>query len=152
MKIAVIGSGISGLSSAYFLSKKYKVDLYEKDDHFGGHSYTYEIKEGDKRILLIDGEPVPFALARVPSSDDNRGNLVMGATGEGRDLTENDKLICETISKMLKKKGILFCGIDVIGNYLTEINSTSPTGIRELDNIYQLNISKDLFDVIETKI
>ena len=111
-----------------------------------------EIKEGDKRILLIDGEPVPFALARVPSADDNRGNLVIGATGEGRDLTENDKLICKAISTTLKKKGVLFCGIDVIGNYLTEINSTSPTGIRELDNIFQLNISKDLFDVIETKI
>ena len=114
--------------------------------------YIPEIKEGDKRILLIDGEPVPFALARVPSADDNRGNLVMGATGEGRDLTENDKLICKAISATLKKKGVLFCGIDVIGNYLTEINSTSPTGIRELDNIFQLNISKDLFDVIETKI
>ena len=114
--------------------------------------YIPEIKEGDKRILLIDGEPVPFALARVPSADDNRGNLVIGATGEGRDLTENDKLICKAISTTLKKKGVLFCGIDVIGNYLTEINSTSPTGIRELDNIFQLNISKDLFDVIETKI
>ena len=111
-----------------------------------------EIKDGDKRILLIDGKPVPYALARIPSKDDNRGNLVMGAVGEGRDLTERDKLICSKISKTLKKKGILFCGIDVIGDYLTEINSTSPTGIRELDSIYNLNIASDLFDVLEKKI
>ena len=111
-----------------------------------------EIKDGDKRILLIDGKPVPYALARIPSKDDNRGNLVMGAVGEGRELTERDKLICSKISETLKKKGILFCGIDVIGDYLTEINSTSPTGIRELDSIYNLNIASDLFDVLEKKI
>ena len=111
-----------------------------------------EIKDGDKRILLIDGKPVPYALARIPSKDDNRGNLVMGAVGEGRNLTERDKLICSKISETLKKKGILFCGIDVIGDYLTEINSTSPTGIRELDSIYNLNIASDLFDVLEKKI
>ena len=111
-----------------------------------------EIKDGDKRILIIDGKPVPYALARIPSKDDNRGNLVMGAVGEGRNLTERDKLICSKISETLKKKGILFCGIDVIGDYLTEINSTSPTGIRELDSIYNLNIASDLFDVLEKKI
>ena len=111
-----------------------------------------EIKDGDKRILLIDGKPVPYALARIPSKDDNRGNLVMGAVGEGRELTERDKLICSKISETLKKKGILFCGIDVIGDYLTEINSTSPTGIRELDSIYNLNIASDLFDMLEKKI
>ena len=111
-----------------------------------------EIKDGDKRILLIDGKPVPYALARIPSKDDNRGNLVMGAVGEGRELTERDKLICSRISETLKKKGILFCGIDVIGDYLTEINSTSPTGIRELDSIYNLNIASDLFDMLEKKI
>ena len=111
-----------------------------------------EIKDGDKRILLIDGKPVPYALARIPSKDDNRGNLVMGAVGEGRELTERDKLICSEISETLKKKGILFCGIDVIGDYLTEINSTSPTGIRELDSIYNLNIASDLFDMLEKKI
>ena len=111
-----------------------------------------EIKDGDKRILLIDGNPVPYALARIPSKDDNRGNLVMGAVGEGRELTERDKLICSKISETLKKKGILFCGIDVIGDYLTEINSTSPTGIRELDSIYNLNIASDLFDMLEKKV
>ena len=111
-----------------------------------------EIKDGDKRILIIDGKPVPYAVARIPSKDDNRGNLVMGAVGEGRDLTERDKLICSKISETLKKKGILFCGIDVIGDYLTEINSTSPTGIRELDSIYNLNIASDLFDMLEKKI
>ena len=114
--------------------------------------YVPEIIEGDKRILLIDGEPIPYALARIPSKDDNRGNLVMGAIGEGRELTDKDKLICNKISRTLKEKGILFCGIDVIGDYLTEINSTSPTGIRELDSIYNLNIANDLFDVLERKI
>lgn len=111
-----------------------------------------EISQGDKRILLIDGKPIPYALARIPSADDNRGNLVMGATGEGRELTSQDKKICKIIGSTLKDKGVLFCGIDVIGDYLTEINSTSPTGIRELDKKYNINIASLLFDVIEQKI
>ena len=111
-----------------------------------------EISQGDKRILLIDGKPIPYALARIPSADDNRGNLVMGATGEGRGLTSQDKKICKIIGSTLKDKGVLFCGIDVIGDYLTEINSTSPTGIRELDKKYNINIASLLFDVIEQKI
>lgn len=114
--------------------------------------YVPEISQGDKRILLIDGEPIPYSLARIPSADDNRGNLVMGATGEGRELTEQDKKICKIIGNTLKEKGVLFCGIDVIGDYLTEINSTSPTGIRELDQKYNINIASLLFDVIEQKV
>ena len=114
--------------------------------------YVPEIKQGDKRILLIDGVPVPYSLARIPSADDNRGNLVMGATGEGRKLTKQDKLICEKIGPVLREKGVLFCGIDVIGDYLTEINSTSPTGIRELDNIYNINIAGLMFETIEKKL
>lgn len=115
-------------------------------------SFIPEIRDGDKRILLIDGEPIPYALARVPSADDNRGNLVMGATGEGRELTERDREICRRLGPTLREKGVLFCGIDVIGDFLTEINSTSPTGIRELDALFDLNVAGTLFDAIERKL
>ncbi|MDA0680406.1 MAG: glutathione synthase [Proteobacteria bacterium] len=111
-----------------------------------------EIKDGDKRILLVDGEPVPYALARIPSADDNRGNLVMGAVGEVRKLTERDQWICSQVGPILKKHGIVFAGIDVIGDYLTEINVTSPTGIRELDSARNLNIAGILFDAIDRKL
>jgi len=108
-----------------------------------------EIKLGDKRILLIDGKPVPYALARIPSADDNRGNLVMGATGKGQKLSAKDREICERIGPVLKDRGVIFAGIDVIGDYLTEVNVTSPTGIRELDRIFDLNIAGLMFDAIE---
>ena len=111
-----------------------------------------EISAGDKRILLIDGEPVPYSLARIPSADDNRGNLVMGAVGEGRELTKREAWICAEVGPVLRERGVIFCGIDVIGDYLTEINVTSPTGIRELDRIFELNIAGQLFDAIETKL
>jgi glutathione synthase len=114
--------------------------------------YIPEITKGDKRILLIDGKPIPHALARIPPEDDNRGNLVMGAKGEGRDLTERDEMICESIGETLRNKGVLFCGIDVIGDYLTEINSTSPTGIKELDRIFDINIAGVFFDAVEKKL
>lgn len=110
-----------------------------------------EISAGDKRILLIDGEPIPYALARIPSADDNRGNLVMGAVGEARELSERDRWICDEIGPVLKDRGVIFAGIDVIGDYLTEINVTSPTGIRELDRAFDLNIAATLFDAIESK-
>jgi glutathione synthase len=114
--------------------------------------YIPEIKEGDKRILLIDGEPIPYCLARIPSTQDNRGNLVTGARGKGKKLTDQDIRICKKIGPVLKENGIVFCGIDVIGDYLTEINSTSPTGIKELDRNFNLNISGMLFDEIEKKL
>ena len=114
--------------------------------------YIPEISEGDKRILLIDGDPVPYALARVPPEDDNRGNLVLGAVGEGRELTKQDLRICAEIGPVLKDRGVVFAGIDVIGEYLTEINVTSPTGIRELDKIFDLNIAGTLFDAIEKRL
>ena len=110
------------------------------------------ISEGDKRILLIDGEAIPFALARIPPADDHRGNLVVGAVAEGRKLSERDRWICSRIGPVLKEKGVIFCGIDVIGDFMTEINSTSPTGIRELDTIFNLNIASTLFDAIEKKL
>jgi glutathione synthase len=114
--------------------------------------YIPEISEGDKRILLIDGEPIPHSLARIPPADDNRGNLVVGAVGKGRDLSERDRWICSKVGPVMKDRGVVFAGIDVIGDYLTEINVTSPTGIRELDNIFDLNIAGDLFDAIEKRL
>lgn len=114
--------------------------------------YVPEISAGDKRILLIDGEPVPYALARIPSADDNRGNLVMGAKGVGQELSDADRAICERVGPVLRKNHVLFAGIDVIGDYLTEINVTSPTGIRELDKQFDLNIAGLLFDAIESKL
>ncbi|OGT43480.1 MAG: glutathione synthase [Gammaproteobacteria bacterium RIFCSPHIGHO2_12_FULL_40_19] len=108
-----------------------------------------EIIHGDKRILMIDGEPVPYALARVPALDDFRGNLASGAEGVGRELTDRDRWICEQVGPVLKEKGLLFVGLDVIGDYLTEINVTSPTCARELNALYGLDIAGDFLDVVE---
>lgn len=111
-----------------------------------------EISKGDKRILLINGEPVPYALARIPAKGETRGNLAVGGTGVGVELSERDYWICEQVAPVLRDKGLLFVGLDVIGDYLTEINVTSPTCIRELDKQYHLNISAGLFDCIEQKL
>jgi glutathione synthase len=107
-----------------------------------------EITLGDKRILLIDGEPVPYVLARIPTSDDNRGNIVAGATTKGQELSDADRRICAQVGPVLRDQGVLFAGIDVIGNYMTEVNVTSPTGIRELDHNFDLNIAGLMFDTI----
>lgn len=114
--------------------------------------YIPEIKLGDKRILLIDGEPVPYALARIPTGDDNRGNIVAGATTRGQELSRGDLRICEQVGPVLREQGVLFAGIDVIGDYMTEVNVTSPTGIRELDRQFDLNIAGLMFDAIERKL
>ena len=108
--------------------------------------YIPEITQGDKRILMIDGEPVPWALARVPGQGELRGNLAAGGTGIGVALSERDRWICEQVGPTLRRKGLYFVGLDVIGDYLTEINVTSPTCIRELDAIYDINIAGQLFD------
>jgi glutathione synthase len=113
--------------------------------------YIPEITQGDKRILLIDGEPVPYALARIPSGDDNRGNMVAGATTRGQPLSAGDLRICAVVGPVLRDRGVLFAGIDVIGDYMTEVNVTSPTGIRELDREFDLNIAGLMFDAIEKK-
>jgi len=112
--------------------------------------YIPEISAGDKRILLINGEAVPYSLARIPPADDNRGNLVTGATGVGQELSTTDKAICEQVGPVLRDRGVIFAGIDVIGDFLTEVNVTSPTGIRELDKQFDLNIAGQLFDAIES--
>ena len=114
--------------------------------------YIPAIKQGDKRILLIDGEPVPYALARIPAQGETRGNLAAGGSGKGVELSERDRWICSQLSDTLKAEGILFAGIDVIGDYLTEINITSPTCIRELDRQYSLDIAGDLMDAIAARL
>ncbi len=111
-----------------------------------------EITLGDKRILLVDGEPVPYALARIPTGDDNRGNIVAGATTKGQELSNADKRICAEVGPVLRERGVLFAGIDVIGDFMTEVNVTSPTGIRELDRSFDLNIAGLMFDAIEKKL
>ncbi len=114
--------------------------------------YIPEISQGDKRILLIDGAPIPYALARIPAANETRGNLAAGGRGEGRPLTERDLWICQQVAPTLKAQGLIWVGLDVIGDYLTEINITSPTCIRELDQQFNLNISAMLFDTIEQKL
>ena len=110
-----------------------------------------EIAAGDKRILMIDGEPVPYALARIPAPGETRGNLAAGGRGEGIALSTRDRWICARVGPTLREKGLLFVGLDVIGDYLTEINVTSPTCIRELDALYGLDIAGDLMDVLDKK-
>ena len=110
--------------------------------------FVPEIRDGDKRILLIDGEPVPYALARIPSEGENRGNLAAGGRGVGRELTERDREICARVAPVIKDKGLIFVGLDVIGDFLTEINVTSPTCIRELDAAFGIDIAGQLMDAI----
>jgi glutathione synthase len=99
---------------------------------------------GDARVLLIDGEPVPYALARIPSAEDHRGNLAAGAKGVGRPMNERDRWLAGQIGPALAARGMLFVGLDVIGGFVTEINVTSPTGIRELEKQFPIHIG-DLF-------
>jgi glutathione synthase len=123
--------------------------LTKRGTHFmTAQQFIPAVSEGDKRILLIDGEPVAFALARIPASGELRGNLAAGGRGVARPLTERDRWICKEVGPILRQKGLLFVGIDVIGDFLTEINVTSPTCIRELDYQCDLNISKELFSAI----
>lgn len=111
--------------------------------------YVPEIRAGDKRILLINGEPVPYAVAKIPAEDDFRANYLSGARAEGRELTDRDYWICEQVGPTLREKGLDFVGLDVIGDYLTEINVTSPSWVRELDALFDINICSDFFDYIE---
>ncbi|MDQ3268767.1 MAG: glutathione synthase [Pseudomonadota bacterium] len=113
--------------------------------------YIREISAGDKRILLIDGEPVDYCLARIPQGDEFRGNLAVGGRGEGRPLSDRDRWIAAQVGPEMKRRGMVFVGLDVIGDYLTEVNVTSPTCIRELDGIFGLNIAGDLFAAIEAR-
>ena len=111
-----------------------------------------EIRDGDKRILMIGGEPVPYALARVPAPGETRGNLAVGGSGVGVPLSERDRWICAQVGPALRNKGLLFVGLDVIGDYLTEINVTSPTCIRELDSLYGLDIAGQFMECLERQL
>ena len=111
-----------------------------------------EIKDGDKRILLIDGEPVPYCLARIPMAGENRGNLAAGGSGRPQPLSDRDLEIAKKVGPVAKAKGLLFVGLDVIGDYLTEINVTSPTCIREIDREYNTDIGGKLMDCIAEKL
>jgi len=109
------------------------------------------VATGDARVILVDGEPVPYALARIPSASDNRGNLAAGATGVGRPLDERDRWLAGRIGPALRERGMLFVGLDVIGGFVTEINVTSPTGVRELDRQFGLDIAGQLMDAIAAR-
>lgn len=114
--------------------------------------YVPAILEGDKRILLIDGEPVEYCLARIPKDGELRGNIAAGGRGEGRPLSDSDRRICAEIGPYAREMGLLFVGLDVIGDKLTEINVTSPTCVRELEQQYNINIVARLFEAIEARI
>ena len=111
--------------------------------------YIPEIVEGDKRILMVNGEPIPYCLARIPQNGEVRGNLAAGGLGQARALSENDQAIAAKVGPFLREKGLIFVGLDVIGNYVTEINVTSPTCIREIDAQFGTSIADDLFAVLE---
>lgn len=125
------------------------------DAHGNGRQFTIaqkfipQISAGDKRILVVDGKAVPYALARIPQGDEFRGNLAAGGRGEGVPLSERDHWIVTQVTAELRRRGLLFVGLDVIGDYLTEINVTSPTCVRELDAQFGLNIAGQLFDAVE---
>lgn len=109
------------------------------------------VSSGDRRIILIDGQPVSHALARIPAAGDHRGNMDAGARTEILPLTDRERWICEQIGPTLREKGLLFTGIDVIGDFMTELNVTSPTGIRELERATGVQIAQQMFDAIESK-
>jgi glutathione synthase len=112
-------------------------------------AYVPEIAStGDKRILLIDGKPVPYGIARIPGGDDHRGNMAAGAQPVGFELSDRDRWICDQLGPELKARGLFFVGIDVIGDFLTEINVTSPTGVREIDHFFHTNTPGLFFDAL----
>ena len=114
--------------------------------------YLPEIVDGDTRILMVDGKPVPYGLARIPTKGEVRGNLAAGGSGVGRPLTDRDYWLCEQVAPVVKEKGLLFVGLDVIGGYMTELNVTSPTCVRELNDQFGLDIAADLMNVIAEKL
>jgi glutathione synthase len=132
--------------------------VFETLTEYGQHyaivqRYLPEIvTTGDSRVIVVDGEPAPYALARIPSASDNRGNLAAGAKGVGRPLAERDRWLASQIGPVLRERGMLFVGLDVIGGFVTEINVTSPTGVRELDRQFGLDIGGSLMDAIARRL
>ncbi|PSU43256.1 glutathione synthase [Photobacterium frigidiphilum] len=115
-------------------------------------TFVPDISNGDKRILVVDGEPMPYCLARIPAKGETRGNLAAGGRGEARPISETDRKIAETVAPVLKEKGLIFVGLDVIGDKLTEINVTSPTCIREIEAAFDISITGKLMDAIERRL
>jgi glutathione synthase len=132
--------------------------IFENMTDYGTHFAIVQkylpdiVTSGDSRVLVIDGEPVPYALARIPSPTDNRGNLAAGAKGVGRPLTDRDRWLVSEIGPTLRERGMLFVGLDVIGGFVTEINVTSPTGIRELDKQFHIDIGSMLMDAVAKRL
>lgn len=127
--------------------------LTEKGRRYAmAQQYLPEIKDGDKRILIIDGEPVPYSLARIPVAGETRGNLAAGGSGRPQPLSDSDWALARKVAPELKKRGLILVGLDVIGDRITEINVTSPTCMREIENAYDINIAGLVFDAIETKL
>jgi glutathione synthase len=114
--------------------------------------YIPEIVEGDKRILLIDGVPMEGAIARIPAEGELRGNLAAGASAVAKSLTNQDKWICDQVGPRLKELGLSLVGLDVIGDYLTEVNVTSPTCFREYKSLCDIDVASDFLDCLETKL
>jgi glutathione synthase len=135
--ISVILETLTAHGTRFAMAQRYIPDIASK---------------GDKRILLVDGEPVPYALARIPAPGESRGNLAAGASGVGVELSDRDRWICAEVAPELRRRGLVFVGLDVIGDYLTEINVTSPTCIRELDALFGLNIAGSLCEAVERKL
>lgn len=133
----VVLETISGHGSRYTIVQRYLPDI---------------VTGGDSRVLLVDGQPIPYALARIPDAQDNRGNLAAGAKGVGRPLNDRDRWLAAEIGPALAEQGMLFVGLDVIGGFVTEINVTSPTGIRELDRQFGLDIGGELIKAIERRL
>jgi glutathione synthase len=111
--------------------------------------YVPEIVKGDKRIIVIDGTPVPYALARIPKAGETRGNLAVGGRGVAQELSTRDRVIAETVGPALAHEGMLLAGLDVIGDYLTEINVTSPTGMREIMDQTGFDVAGMMIDAVE---
>lgn len=141
-------NGMGGMSIFYLTPQDTNISvILDTITHMGknlimAQRFIPEISQGDKRILIVNGKPIPYALVRIPAPGEIRGNLAAGAQGIGAPISEHDRWICEQVGPTLKNKGLLFVGLDIIGNYLTEINVTSPTCIRELDAFYNINISE----------
>ena len=144
------GNGIHHITE---LNEKTKTILQSatknNSEYVMAQKFLPEISDGDKRILLIGGKPIPYALSRIPKNSNSKGNLAQGATGKGVELNARDKWICEQVGSKLNDMGLIFVGLDIIGDYLTEINVTSPTCIRELENIFEIDIAKQLINFLE---
>jgi glutathione synthase len=115
-------------------------------------NYIPAIKDGDKRVLVVDGEVIPYGLARIPQGGETRGNLAAGGRGEARPISADERRIAEAVAPVLKEKGLIFVGLDIIGDKLTEINVTAPTCVKEIEAAYEISITGKLFDAIESKL